>query len=102
MVWFWRTAAAIEISVWVLVLPYLLYKQWGWIPAVALPAWWIFYCGCAYYANRKAENELIERLLEAPLYPEEEDVEDLSTEQAPHIDPDDDDIHRWIDGGGCH
>jgi len=99
---FWITCAFIETIIWTILVPYLIWQQWGWIPAVILLAWWllgywrVWITGILRF-RRIIRTQFREKLDEItdPTYYDEDDTEEL-----PNLDDFDDECHKWIDEGG--
>lgn len=95
---FWMTCAFIEMVLWTVMVPYLIWQQWHWAPAVGLLGWWLFgywrltVVGLInYHRWRRALDEAVDTMTDPDFYRDDE-----KTEQE--IDPEDESIHNWIDG----
>jgi hypothetical protein len=117
---FWIVCAFIETIVWTALVPYLIWQQWGWIPAVILLAWWLLGYWRAWLTAVIKYHLVVRRQFQArmdeitdPAYYEEDPLlqygtveplggvaEDEDTEVLPNLDDFDDQCHKWIDEGG--
>ncbi len=87
----WVVMAFIETIWWTFALPYLIWQQWGWIPAVGVLAWWLFGYWRVTFKAYLDFRRFTRAMRPGYIAPDVQQAVDNYEDQE---------IHKWIDDGG--